>query len=309
MTAYEKPSMDIAGVEALLKNHYGKQVQEVSMVSGGNLSAVFFFKHEERPYVIRFNELKGAFETERFISELLASQGVPYPRMLALSKIGDLSYSISERMEGGMLADLTEEQRAGLIPDLIHQISVMNHVDVGSTTGFGWLDASGSGRYSSWQEYITLFYQEDQTGTFWEGWHDLFKTTCLEKDVFEECYARLMTFSGYNAPHRHFVHNDCHAWNTLSDGLKITGIIDANPVYGDFMIDISLAAGILPPAHNLIQAFRDYQEQQGIAFPNFNERLLGAYYYKGLDGLRFYAKMGRNRDYDAAKSFLLNLTN
>ena len=309
MSAYEKPNMDIAAVEALLESYYGKKVQEVSITAGGNLSTVFFFKHEGQSYVIRFSELKGAFETERYISELLASQGVPYPRILTLSKAGSISYAISERIEGGVAADLSEEQRMFLVPDLIRKVSIMNHVDVGSTTGFGWINASGNGMYPSWQEYLVSFYQEDQTGTFWEGWYDLFHTTFLEKDVFDECYARLMAFSSYNAPYRHFVHNDCHAWNLISDGRTVTGIIDANAMYGDFLIDISLAGGLLPPSHNLVLAFRDYQEQRGITFPSFNERLLGAYYYKGLDGLRFYAKMGWKDAYDGAKTFLLNLTN
>lgn len=111
MSAYEKPNMDIAAVEALLESHYGKKVQEVSIAAGGNLSTVFFFKYEDKSYVIRFSELKGAFETERYISELLASQGVPYPRIVALSKAGSISCAISERIEGGMIADLSEEQR------------------------------------------------------------------------------------------------------------------------------------------------------------------------------------------------------
>ena len=52
----------------------------------------------------------------------------------------------------------------------------------------------------------------------------------------------------------------------------------------------------------------DFQEREGIVIPQFDQRLIGAYYYKGLDGLRFYAKMGRKDDYDHLKTFLLNLT-
>jgi hypothetical protein len=53
----------------------------------GKLSTVFFLKHEGQSYVIRFSELKGAFETERYISD---------PRIVALSKAGAISCAISD---------------------------------------------------------------------------------------------------------------------------------------------------------------------------------------------------------------------
>ncbi|RCW51776.1 phosphotransferase family protein [Paenibacillus prosopidis] len=306
MTAYEKPNIGIQDVQQLLKNLYENQVEDVTVVSGGNLSSVFFFKHNGKAFVIRFSDLSGAYERDQFVSHLLSSQGVPFPRSFGKGKYGNLTYSISERLEGNMLADLPDEQRSHLLPDLVKVISKMNHINVSSTAGFGWLDASGNGTYDTWEQYIVSFYQEDHTGSFWENWTELFHTTFLEKDVFDECYARLMAFSKFNGPHRHFVHNDCHAWNLLSDGRKITGIIDANCVYGDFLIDISIAESAIT-GHDVVQAFRDYQEQMGIAIPNFDERLLGARYYKGLDGMRFYAKMGRRDDYDYLRNYLLNL--
>jgi hygromycin-B 4-O-kinase len=61
--------------------------------------------------------------------------------------------------------------------------------------------------------------------------------------------------------------------------------------------------------HEVIQAYQDYQEQAGIIIPGFKERLIGAYYLKGMDGLRFYAKMGWNDAYYGTRNFLLNLNN
>ncbi|CAM4338722.1 aminoglycoside phosphotransferase family protein [Paenibacillus alkaliterrae] len=307
MTAYEKPSLDIGAVKRLLEQRSRIEAEDIAPVSGGNLSSVFFFKQGGKEFVIRFSDLAGSYDRERYISRLLASQGVPYPRVLDDGKLGSLSYSISEKLEGGMLADVPEEQRGGLMPDLVKHISAMNRVDVSSTRGYGWLDGSGGGTYETWEQFAADVYKEEQNGTFWENWTELYHTTFLEKDVFEECYARLMAYAPYNAPHRHFVHNDCHAWNLLTDGRTITGIIDANCIYGDFLIDLSIAESAIP-GHDVIQAFRDYQERQGIAMPHFKERLLGARHYKGLDGLRFYAKMGWRPAYDYLRGFLLNLT-
>jgi hygromycin-B 4-O-kinase len=217
-----------------------------------------------------------------------------------------LTYSVSERLAGGMLADLPDERKGKLLPDLVRVISRMNQMDVSATKGFGWLDADGNGKYDSWQQYVVDFYKEDQTGSFWENWTDLFHTTFLEKDVFEECYARLMAFAPYNAPHRHFVHNDCHAWNLLTDGRTITGIIDANSAYGDYFVDLSIAETAIPGC-DVMHAFKDEQERKGIEVIHFKERLLGAKYYKGLDALRFYAKMGWKDAYGNTRNQLLHL--
>lgn len=59
----------------------------------------------------------------------------------------------------------------------------------------------------------------------------------------------------------------------------------------------------------MIQEYQNYQQQLGISIPNFKERIIGAKYYNGLIGLRFYAKMGREDAYFGLRKELLNLTN
>jgi hygromycin-B 4-O-kinase len=308
MTAYEKPSVNIAEVEEVLRNHLGSKVVEIMPMAGGNLSSVFSFSHEGNGYVIKFSDIEGAYETERFISDLLTSQGVPFPKCLWQGKVGPLAYSILERIEGGNLADCSAEQQSSQLPELIRILTRMNHVKLGSTRGFGWILPTGDGTFQSWQDYMVASFAEDQTGNFWEGWYDLFQSTCLEKDVFDECYSRLMAYSAYNEPHRCFIHGDFHQWNILSDGKRITGIIDGNCAYGDFLVDLAVLDRHME-GHDVIQAYQDYQEQAGIIIPDFKERLIGAYYFKGIDGLRFYAKMGWNDSYYHVRNFLLNLTN
>lgn len=227
--------------------------------------------------------------------------------MIGQGTTGNYRYRISERIQGNVLAHCHPEQKIQLLDDLIEKISVMNQVRLPETTsGFGAVKGDGNGEFPSWLDYVRTFYSEDQTGTFWENWHDLFYTSCLERDVFEECYARLLAFSQFNAPHRHFVHNDCHAWNILSDGGKITGIIDSNALYGDFLIDIASIEDAIP-GKDVAEAFRIHAEQIGKPIQNFRERLIGARYFKGLDCLRFYAKMGYTDAYAELRDTLLAL--
>lgn len=304
--SYQKPEVDHSAVEMVAKERFGGIAERIAPLSGGNLSSVFAFDCAGGKYVIHFSGMIDSFLKEGFLSKLLCSHGVPFPRHFARGEYKDWTYSISERMEGKMLADWPYERKKEVVPDLVKVVTRMNQADVGATTGFGWLNASGDGVYQTWEQFVVSFYREDQEGTFWEGWTDLFRDSFLEKDVFEECYSRLLDFTPYNAPHRYFVHGDCHPWNLLSDGSTITGVIDPNCMYGDFLIDISVLAGSLPGT-GIVDQFLSYYEQMGIDVPNFKERLLGATYFKGVDGLRFYAKMGRRASYDYLRNTLLNL--
>lgn len=306
MTAYEKPSLAISEIEELLRNHFGPGVTEITPMAGGNLSSVFSFVHEGQGYCVKFSDLAGAYETERYVADLLSGHGIPFPKCFALKKTGRLAYLITERMAGRNLADYTEEEQNNQLPELIGILTSMADVEVGSTSGYGWIEADGNGTYESWKDFLVATYSEDQTGTFWENWHDLYRTTCLERDVFEEIYNRLMAYVPYNEPYRGFIHGDFHQWNILSDGKRITGIIDGNCMYGDCLVDLAILDRHMPRS-GVIQAYQDDLEKAGKAIPNFKERLLGAYYFKGLDGLRFYAKMGWKDAYLGTRQFILNL--
>ncbi|MCZ8517013.1 aminoglycoside phosphotransferase family protein [Paenibacillus filicis] len=308
MTAYEKPTVEITEVDVVLSKYFGSNVTEITPLKGGNLSAVFSFSVFDNEYVIKFSDLEGSFETEKFISTLLTSKGISFPQCVGLGKYKLLNYLISEKINGHNLASSSLEQQRRMLPEVIHILKLMNQVELGKTSGYGTINASGNGTYNSWNEYVIATNAEDQEGTFWEGWYSLFETSCLEKDVFFECYNRLISYSKYNESHRYFIHGDFHQWNILSDGQKITGIIDSNGKYGDFLVDLATLDWHLKKL-NVIEVYQNYQHQQGITIPNFKERLIGAKYYNGLIGLRFYAKMGWNDAYFSLRDELLSLTN
>ncbi|WP_340003316.1 aminoglycoside phosphotransferase family protein [Paenibacillus sp. FSL K6-0276] len=306
MMAYEKPNLAMSEIEKVLWNHLTPGAVEITPLSGGNLSNVFSFILEGKGYVVKFSDLERTYETESYISNLLSGQGIPFPKCLALGRTSQLTYLIMERMEGRNLSDCTAEEQTHQLPEIIGILTRLAEADIGGTNGYGWIGPDGNGSYSSWKDFVVAVNAEDQTGTFWENWHELFRTSCLERDVYEEIYSRLMTYVPYNESNRSFIHGDFHQWNILSDGTRITGIIDGNCMYGDFLVDLAILDRHMPWS-GVIKAYQDYQEKARIATHYFKERLIGAYYFKGLDGLRFYAKMGWRDAYQNTRHFLLNL--
>ncbi|WNQ10623.1 phosphotransferase [Paenibacillus aurantius] len=306
MTAYEKPALSLPEAERFLEDHYSAPVEKVTPVDGGNLSRVFFFDIGGEGRVLRFSDLPQGFALQHVMSERLRSQGVNYQRFLEYGTFGTLTYSIAERIEGTMLINAPEGVQRDLLPAVAERITRLNRVEIGDSHGYGWVQTDGSGSYPTWRDYLVDFFGDNQTGTFWENWTDLFRTSVLEREVFDECYARLMAYSKYNEPYRFLVHNDSHPWNLLTDGRTLTGLLDGNFIYGDFLIDLTIVERSLPSLP-VTATFRAEYEKQGLLLPDFEERLIGAHYYKGLDGLRFFAKMGWTPAYEHTRDYLLSL--
>ncbi|WP_339314979.1 aminoglycoside phosphotransferase family protein [Paenibacillus sp. FSL R10-2734] len=303
---YKKPKLVMSEIEKVLENHLRPGATEITPLSGGNISNVFSFILEGKDYVVKFSDLAGAYETENYVSNLLSSQNIPFPKCLALGRTNQLTYLIMERMEGRNLSDCTAEEQTLQLPEIIGILTKMAAADIEATNGYGWIGADGNGSYASWKDFVVAVNSEDQTGTFWENWHELFHTTCLERDVYEEIYSRLLAYVPYNESNRSFIHGDFQQWNILFNGTRITGIIDGNYMYGDFLVDLAILDRHMPWS-DVIKTYQTNQEKAGIVTPYFKERLMGAYYFKGLDGLRFYAKMGWNDAYMNTRQFLLNL--
>lgn len=309
MTAYKKPTVEISEVEVVLRKHFSMGVTGITPLEGGNISAVFSFAVLDNEYIVKFCDLAGSFETEKFISTLLTTQGIPFPLCMELGKYKSLNYLISKKISGHILNSCTYEHQLGMLPEVIQILTRMNHVNLGTTKGYGMINSSGDGTYPSWKEHIIATYAEEQADSFWEGWHNIFKTSCLEKDVFDECYNRLLAYSTYNEPYRYFIHGDFHQYNILSNGQRITGVIDSNGKYGDFLVDLATLDWHIKThlKHDVVQIYQNYQQEMRIAIPNFKERLIGAKYYNGLNGLRFYAKMGWDDSYIELRDELLSL--
>ncbi len=148
--------------------------------------------------------------------------------------------------------------------------------------------------------FSSLFFLKEQSG-FWEGWYSLFEHSFLERDVFEHLYAIMMDLAKCSPGERYLVHGDFHLGNMLTDGRTVTGIVDWEmAMYGDFVFDLA-TQHLWTPQLQIPQMVRDVWTSEGREIPKFEERLRCALLFKGLDGLRFYAKKGDRNAYGMVK--------
>ncbi|GIQ66545.1 hypothetical protein PACILC2_51130 [Paenibacillus cisolokensis] len=302
-----KPEMDANQATDILRQTLGSAVSEVTPIEHGEISRVFSFRHGAGEYVVHFKDSRDGFDKERYLYETVSSPYIPIPRVAEIGEVNGIFYKITEKAPGQSVISYKEHTVKAILPDLVRKFAAINEVrPAAHTSGYGWIAPSGGGSHDSWPAFLASFFQEEQTG-FWHGWYALFEETFLERDIFDRLYAIMMEKADASPQERYLVHGDFHLANMLSDGRAITGIVDWEmAMYGDFVFDLAIQH-LWTPQLQIPRLVRDTWAGDGRDIPRFEERLQCALLFKGLDGLRFYAKKGDRISYESVKRDLLEL--
>lgn len=304
-----RPEEDAARVRALVREQFGSEVADVRPLSGGEFSRAFAFTAAGRAYVVRvsaFAHAAEAFAKDDYAWRHFASPALPIPRVVTIGQSGDGHYAISERVVGGRLEALPRAARRALLPATLDTFDAIARADVRASRGYGSWDREGNGEVPSWHDFLVAAI-ENKTEGFYQNWHALFRDSFLERDVYETVYRRMLQLTEYCPEERALLHCDYHFDNVLTDGQRITGVIDwGNACYGDPLYDVAW----LGRWWSISQGDRDaaalLRARHGAA-PYYDERVACYECHFGLDDLRFYAKTGRREQYERMRDRLLTL--
>ncbi|MCS7460288.1 aminoglycoside phosphotransferase family protein [Paenibacillus doosanensis] len=298
-----KPEMSAESALHYLQQIAGEDITGVTPIEMGELSRVFSFRDERGEHVIHFKNSRESFDRAGFIAEHYSGCGVPIPRLEAVGELGDMYYAISEKVPGKPVSLLSPQEIREIAPRLIDTFTALCGIPIDSAAGCGWIAPSGKAPFDDWTAFLESAFAERQQG-FFENWRALFDGGILEKDVFDAYYGRMVELSRFAPAERYLVHGDFHFGNMLSDGRTITGIVDWEiAMYGDFMLDAAVLH-MWAPQLQFPYRVRERWAAEGRAIPYFEERLLCYLLFKGLDGLRFYAKKEDRAAYDFMKNKL-----
>lgn len=302
-----KPIMDTGTAQALLEQILHGPVADVQPIDQGEVSKVFSFTQHDKAFIVHFNSGSEGFVRERYVHETFSPQGLPIPRVLEIGRANeDLFYAIAEKVPGRTIISYPVEDIQRILPDLVEQFALINRLQLGETKGYGWVQPSGDGTHATWTDFLASFFLEEQIG-FWEGWYALFETTFLERAVFQRLYDIMIELAHHSPEQRYLVHGDFHLGNMLTDGHKVTGIVDWEMAfYGDFVFDLA-SQHLWTPQLQIPAMVRSAWANRGHEIPHFEERLKCALLFKGIDGLRFYAKKDDRNAYESVKEDLLRL--
>ena len=295
-------------VRALLREHFAPGVGEIRPLAGGEFSRAFAFDAPDGAFVVRVSTSPHAAEVyakDEWAYRHFAAPGSPIPRVVARGEEGGLQFAISERVAGERLEMIPPAERPVLFPALLDTLDAIVAVEVGGTRGYGPWSAIGDGEAATWRDFLVAV-AENRTEGYYQDWHDLFRDSFLERDLFDALYRRMLRLADFCPEERHLLHCDLHFDNILSDGRRITGVIDwGNAGYGDPLYDVAWLGRV----NALGETFVDpaLLDARCGAAPHYRERIACYELALGLDDLRFYAKTGRREQYEAIKSQLLAL--
>jgi hygromycin-B 4-O-kinase len=295
-----RAQLDVATVEAFLRQHLGMPVEAVQGLRGGEICTAFAYSLAGERYVVRFSASESGFVHDRLAWERFAPTGIPIPQIYEIGRFGEQAFAISQYAPHHTIWHLPIARQEALAPALVEMLDRIHQLDIRVTVGYGDVDDSGVGRYPSWTAYLGAVAAEDPDD-FYGRWSRLFDESFLERPLCEQLHAQMIGHLPYCPWEPSLVHGDFGFDNVVVDGERITAVLDwANMKYGDFLFDVAWL-NFWPSPVRYEDLFRRYYAERGRAVPHYEERLRCYTCHIGLVALRFFAHTGQRAPYSWAR--------
>jgi hygromycin-B 4-O-kinase len=259
-----KPTMTMEEVGRLLAAR-SLPVTDLAPMKEGLQSQAFACALDGLPAVLRVNRTIRDFEKDRFAYAHFRSERLPIPRVIEIGWLDeDHAFCLSERLPGQMAQTVDAATAERLAAPTYVCWQAMAAADVSFTSGWGEFDGAGKASCESWQAYLA-----EDVGLDWAPIPDVDLTLIRQLDA---AIARLAPVCPNE---RHLIHCDFGADNLLTDGVRITGVLDwALAGYGDPLFDVASAHFWGYWKVTCLSAFAAYCDEQLANLPHYRERLL-----------------------------------
>jgi hygromycin-B 4-O-kinase len=222
-----KPSFPPATVLAKLKGCMAN-ISDLTLIAEGEESQAYRFQSGTQTYVIRFNRAIEGFEKDAFAYRRFARPNLPIPKIIRIGQIDDHFYCISENMPG-----VHPYKVPPMLGPTAQILDVIAESNLDSMSGFGPFNARGVGRYESWRDFLASIADPDHYD--WAAVDSL-----LDMHSINRLLERLDGLAAHCPETRKLVHGDFGSNNVLTDGFRITGVIDwSEASIGDPLYDIA----------------------------------------------------------------------
>jgi len=230
-----KPNISKHELSEFLIKKYGNEV-DWEKSSEGMESSVLAFTWKGEEYILRVNIEDSGFKKDLWCQQRFSSEVLPIPEILEISDFSqNLAYCISRRLPGVTL----ENSSTNVIKKLIFPVSeAWNEIaqsQIPDQNRFGLFDDKGHANYSSWKEFLrSSIYRPDRK------WGELFTKKILDAEILKPIMQNYLELTDKCPEERKLVHGDFGSNNMLTDGKKITGVLDWDcALYGDPLFDVA----------------------------------------------------------------------
>ncbi|RUW44824.1 phosphotransferase [Mesorhizobium sp. M8A.F.Ca.ET.021.01.1.1] len=208
-------------------------ISDFQQASEGEESQAFAFASEGNPYIIRINRSDAGFEKDRFLFQRFASADLPVPEILTIEAFSDHIWCcVSRRVAGITLEDMAPVDLPAVLEPVSKILDTMAGADTAGTKGFGPFDASGSGSFRSWRDFLL---SGDDDCRDWAK-----AVTRADMARIRAILGRIRALAVLCPEIRKLVHGDFGSNNVLADDGRITGVIDwSEALFGDPLYDVA----------------------------------------------------------------------
>lgn len=293
----ESPSdVQLAGARGFLIERFGVMGDDVEYVGEGAWSRCFGFTHNGAELVARFGRHAEDFERDRLAARF-ASANLPIPQVIEIDEAFDGWYCVSTRARGTPLEQLDATEWDATMPAVLATLDALRNADITATTGYGDWDSEGTGRHSTWEEFLADVIQ-DRPDSRTRGWKLRLLDSPAGDESFMRGYESMLDLAGAFPGPRSLIHNDLLNRNALAEGGRMTSVFDWGcSIYGDFVYELATivfwSPWYEPIEHsNMAARARDHYGDMGLDVPNFDERLRCCALHIGLVHLAYNAFLG-----------------
>jgi len=298
-----KPVIDREAVALLLRDELRIDFDHLEEIGDGQISRTYSLNVGGRPCVLQFTEqnMSQGCHYERFFTERFCQMGIPVRKALYEGDFAGLHFTVAARVQGQGLSQLPWDEFVAALPSVMDILLKIARVDTSDTTGYGWLDAQGNGKFASWREHLCQI-RDEEPGQFYGQWHELFETTFLDRKVFDHYYTKMEQLIALTPSRRELVHGGFGYGNVLVNEGQVTVVLDWQDArYGDHVFDLAYMLNWLDGKTREVcmKAYREALKKLDRSETHVEDRMKCYQYYAGLDGLRFAAKTNNERFYRA----------
>jgi len=270
----------------LIKQIIKDKVTNISRLNSGIISESYSFDTLTNKYVVRFDDKRINFDKDLYAFKNFNNYKLPIPEIKKIGKINNRFYAISVRAKGKILREYDSKIKIKLLPqvlEILYNIAITK-----IPAGFGYWNSSGQADYKNWTDFIL----------------DV-RNSLSDKILGEKLIKNIKSNIDICPNDRSLIHGDFGFNNILSDGEKITAVIDwGDSKYGDFVYDIAWLV-FWSSNTDYVSLFKKFYSKKGIDIPYFDKRINCYFNHIAMEVLSFYDKQKDKEGYKLAYNKLV----
>ena len=291
--------------EYILRQDYrsDEPVKTLVPLKGGEWSAAYQFRADNRHYVIRLSHTPENYYRDKFAARM-SSPELPVPQIIKIEKYQDQYFAVSPFFDGEPFEMLSISELEQTIPCFLRMMNALQSINLDSTEGYGTITTEGQGAYRGWHDAL-LDVNNDRPENLTHGWKKILANNPVAERKYNRFYERLTELVPFCPEQKHLIHSDLLYQNLLVHDRRISAVLDWGcAMIGDPVYDIAIFSFFEPwyPAFTetklVNKMCESYMAQSPDNTLNFKQRMTAYQIHLTLGNIAFCALSEGKFDYN-----------